>query len=55
MPEQPPADDHPLHALSDTMRAFAEATADYDRLVAAVADLCAAIERHAAPPKVRTP
>jgi PAS domain S-box-containing protein len=38
MPEQPPADDHPLHALSDTMRAFAEATADYDRLLATVAE-----------------
>jgi PAS domain S-box-containing protein len=32
------ADDHPLHALSETMRAFAEATADYGRLVATVAE-----------------
>jgi PAS domain S-box-containing protein len=38
MSEQLPADDHPLHALSETIRAFAEATADYARLVATVAE-----------------
>ena len=38
MPDQPPIDDHPLHALSVTMRAFAEATTDYDRLVTTVAE-----------------
>jgi PAS domain S-box-containing protein len=38
-----PEDDRRLHALSETMRAFAEATTDYERLLAVVAERMSAL------------
>jgi PAS domain S-box-containing protein len=38
MPDETSKDDRRLHALSETMRAFAEATTDYERLLETVAE-----------------